>query len=426
MKKTLLCAFLALTACIPPGYGASALKPEKWNETVEHQQARISELEQKLASLSQQMADLQKSLTSEMATLKSTSHPQSACGDVPESKTAVSNEACEQERQEIADLDNRLEEIERIGGRIHHTGWYDFVVRTNNKPGDKRHFDQAHLYLNFDSQLDRVWRAFMELEIEHSPTANSGGVQGTIELDRGYIERRCGDLSKMFIGKFFVPLGLYTREHWAISTDSIMKPIHDENMYVPNSPVGFMYQGALRQAAARSGRCEYSCFLTNGSEMYATNRTRDDQLGGGADLRLNFGHDDRNRVGMTYYRQNNHAQQGRLEQNYLTFLDYYVQPRFSVRVENFTQNRDRRWNDVYVLYAGAKYQLSRQTYLHCSWNKGDDDKNGRAADQTIECLTLGWWPKPYVRTKLEFSRHRFEDPSLATYNQLAGAIGVVF
>lgn len=428
MKKTLLCALLAVGALSHPGYGATPQpkKPGKTTTQLQLQQARIVELEERIQKLTREMTAWKESVGSEVAILKAKAEESAKRGEETSLAAGQGDDRCSAEREELADLDSRLEDVERIAGKIHHTGWYDFVFRNSNKPGDHPMLDQAHLYLNFDARLDKVWRSFMELEIEHSPTASGGGSQGTIELDRGYIERACRRNAKLRIGKFFVPLGLYTREHWAISTDSILKPIHDDNGYVPNSPVGVLYQGSTRSAEGGAGNIEYTAFLSNGSEMYATNKTRDDKPGGGADLRYQFGEDHQDKIGFSFYRQNNHAQAGRLERNSMAYLDYHPVSRLLVRLENFHQERDSRYTDVHVLYAGLKYQLTKKVYANLSLNKGDDDKNGNGRDQTIECLTIGWWLKPYVRTKFEVSRHRFEDASLPEFNQLSGAIGVVF
>lgn len=245
-------------------------------------------------------------------------------------------------------------------------------------------------------------------------------------MDRAYIERKLPMNGKLRFGKFGVPLGIFTPEHWAISVETIQKPIHEDNLYVPNRAVGVMFQGQLFQESNNSGNLGYTLFLSNGSELFATNKPKDNSFGGGGDLKFNFGAQDRNKVGISYYRQNNPAQLGRRELNYMTYADYFPRPKLLFRFENFRQERDSRFSDIHVFYASVKYQLSRKTYLNYRWNKGDDEKNGNGADQTAHCLTLGWWLKPYIRTKWEFSTHRFQDPGIPDFNEWAASIGVIF
>jgi len=68
-------------------------------------------------------------------------------------------------------------------------GWLDTRAFASTKENDKNMgFDAHHLYLILDGRIDDHWRAFGEIEFEHSPKISSSSQKGTIKLERLYTE----------------------------------------------------------------------------------------------------------------------------------------------------------------------------------------------------------------------------------------------
>jgi len=313
----------------------------------------------------------------------------------------------------------------------HHTskvrigGWVDFLYRDRDIDGYKPIFDPHHFYLFFDAQLDDNWRSYTELEFEHLPDLKGTGSNGQLKMERIYIEYYQADGMNMRVGKFNTPLGIWTPEHWAINVPSVQKPIHENNKYVPNKQVGLeVFGNWASPTSVLSPEVNYSVWSSTGNDLFGTNKPTDNKFAYGTDINATFA--ETVKVGLTGYTQSNPGKSGRKEETLFPYAEIYLPHGVTITGEYLNQSRDTGFSDVETWYAAAKWQFLPSTYLYYRLDKGDDEKDGGGLGRESNVITVGYWPKPYVRTKVEFSSHDFDDTAKTDFDQYDVWIGVVF
>jgi hypothetical protein len=335
----------------------------------------------------------------------------------------------ETKEEEIGRL-GRIDAIERHIGRTRIGGWVDFLYKDTDKQDSKQFFDLHHFYLYFDNELTENWRAFAELEFEHVPELEGGGGSGELKLERGYIQYTYNDHAKSRLGKFNTPLGIWTPTHWAIYVDTVTKPIHEDNKYVPVKQVGIEFFGSVFPLIGDRihGLINYAAYFSNGSEVSGTNKPEDDDLGGGVDINATF--NDRYLIGISAYTQHNPSPRlgtpGRREDSLMLYGEAELPYNILLRSEYFIQDRTKGDPDIDVIYAKIKWGFIDNWYVNYRWNQGDDDKNGNGREQTMNVFTLSYWPLPEVRIRSEFSIHDFKDPGKEDFNEWIAWIGYIF
>jgi hypothetical protein len=333
--------------------------------------------------------------------------------------------------ESLSAVSEQVEEIRGVLGRTRIGGWVDFVYKDTDQKDFKQFFDLHHFYLYFDNKLNEYWQAFGEVEYEHIPNLRKNGGSGRLKIERGYIQFSPRDYMKFRFGKFNTPLGIWTPEHWAIYVDTITKPIHEENVYVPSKSVGLEFLGSIliRLGGDMSTFFNYKAYLSNGPEIFGTNEPVDNQLGGGIDLSLDI--NDKYRLGVSGYFQHNPSPSlagtaGRREGSGMAYFDLGFPHGILIRGELFYQGRGDGDPSVTAYYGKVKWSFNDKWYINYRWNRGDDEKEGNGKRETVNTVTLSYWPILEVRMKAELSNHSFESPIVEGYNAWMFWLGYIF
>ncbi|MCP5057760.1 MAG: hypothetical protein GY937_13705 [bacterium] len=345
---------------------------------------------------------------------------------IEELRIAVADLSSRGVEPEATSLDRRTNRLERLVGNTRVGGWLDFRYGDSTKRNSDPEFDIHHLYLYFDSRIDEHWSSFAELEFEHSPIFDDGDGQGEIKLERLYIQYRHDERLALQLGKFNTPFGYWTPIHWAILQDTIQKPIHEDNAYVPRKQVGMRLFGDAYEGrvAGLPARLEGNIWLSSGTEIYGTNKPQDGNLGIGADVRIRL--DERWLLGFSTYRQKNPHFDDRQEQNFMFYADTEIGRGFTLRGELFHQDRSRGFESRTAGYAKLRWDFAERLYANLRLGIGDDDKRGDGDLHEEAVLTFGYSPIPNVRMKLEWAYNRFDASSVEDFHSWGLYTGLFF
>jgi len=321
---------------------------------------------------------------------------------------------------EAPDTAARVSHLEEFVGRSKLGGWLDFSYQNTDRHDSRQFFDPQHFYLFWDNRLNEQWQAFGELEIEHSVQHTGTSGSGEFVLDRLYIQFNQSDRARFRVGKFNTRSGLWTPVHWAINVDTIQKPIHEDNAYVPAKQVGAEFFGIVfPRLFGVDSEIRYATWLSNGPESSGTDSPTDNRLGGGADVNILFA--DMLTLGSSLYTQT----EAKIKENTrLFYMNLDLPCGFTVRGETLHQHRGSH-AAVHVWYAKVKWQFLENMYLNLRMNFGDDVRRGAGHKQTQWTATLAYWPLPHVRMKFEYVKHDFSARSIENYNQWQGWLGFV-
>lgn len=318
------------------------------------------------------------------------------------------------------------------------SGWLDVVYKNNTKEGSHPFVDVHHIYLIADAQLNDVWRAFVEMEYEHAPKLEgpkfdaeaqkvSGGA-GEMKLERGYVEGNFMRELAVRAGKFNTPMGLRVPSHWIILAPILAKPIHEDNKYVPVKSVGLNAFGWLPLGSQELG---YNVFVSNGTEIFGTNKPKDDLTGFGGDLNLRF--QEQFLIGGSYYQQKNLSHSNRLERSALGYVEMdWAAANLLLRSEVFWQWRGASpegRSSVSSAYALFRYRLHAFEPLSFAYryDRGKDEKRGAGRLHQVHSFNLSLQPEPFIKLSAEVDVHRFRDSASSPhYNEFTLWAGVAF
>ncbi len=339
---------------------------------------------------------------------------------------ASSSSAAEGDLEQLDDVEDRLSRLETLAGNVEVGGWLDFVFKDSEKTGQAPYFDPHHFYLYFDARVSDSWSGFAEIEYEHAPRFEEGEGSGEIKAERLYIQYRHNRKIQLRFGKFNTRSGYWTPEHWTILVDTIQKPIHEDNAYVPAKQVGVEASGQLFSGTAFGlpVAVDAAFWGSNGSEIFATNEPRDDDFGFGSDLRVTFF--DNYLLGASFYQQKNPDQTGRTERSVVAYTDLRLPCDLTLRGEFLHQNRNHAFSDVSVGYAKLRWDFFERAYLNYRFGIGDDDKRGTGDTHVEHVATLGYSPHPNVRLRAEYARNEFDATGVEDFNVWAAYLGLIF
>ncbi len=303
-------------------------------------------------------------------------------------------------------------------------GWLDTEFKGDNKEDTKSYFDVDHLYLMTEVNLDEGFSGFAEIEFEHAP--NTDNEKGQISLDRLYSQKVFSDYFGLRFGKFSTPFGYWTPTHWAILTETVSKPLHELNKYIPSKSVGFEAFGNI---FLQKHEFEWKLFFSNGSEIEGTDEMDDKSFGGGADLR--FVHANGNSfVGSSIYHQHNPQKDGRTERSFVGYGGITLGD-FDMRSEFIYQDRSNgvsgvEYNNIATFYVTGKYQVSPDIAIGTRYDDGDDERNFESKIHTMTSLFLNWTPISEIIGKVEYDFHSSDNVNYEDYNSWALYLGLIF
>ncbi len=327
---------------------------------------------------------------------------------------------------DLFELAERTSRLDQIVGDTRLGGWLDFVYGDSNRGGQDPWFDVNHFYLYFDMRIDEHWQALAELEFEHAPHFEGAEGRGRLQLDRAYIQYNHSQRLHSRLGKFRTPWGYWSPIHWAILVDTIQEPIHEDNQYVPNKQVGVQLFGDLFDGflGGTSVSVEYSSWVSNGSEWFATNKPRDGKFGYGVDLRGTFA--ERLLLGISSYLQHNPDQSDRRELSFMAYADLQLPCQLVFRSEFMHQSRDEGFSNVWAGYAKLRWDFREDAYLNYRFDIGDDDKLAAGNRRIQNVVTLGYSPIANVRFKAEWARNTFRKGVAEDYDFWGLFVGIFF
>ncbi len=321
-------------------------------------------------------------------------------------------------------------QVSRLMEKTRFGGWLDLLYLDSDRTDARKHFDLHHLYVYFDTSISERWRLFGEVEFGHAPHLEEGDNKGELKLERGYAEYYYSDWLKARFGKFNTPFGIWTPTHWAIYVDTVARPIHEDNKYVPVKSVGVEILGnpAVKFSTDHFVEINYSLFVSNGGEYEGTDDPEDDDLGGGMDL--NFRFDETYLLGFSLYTRKNASPSfgtpGRRETSFMAYGEAELPFNLLVRGEMMIQDRSEGDRTVDAWYGKVKWKFREDAYLNYRYGSGDDEKRADGGRQRVHTFTVGYWPLPEIRLKAEISLHDFKDPSLEDYTEWVAWLGCVF
>jgi len=429
---------------------AEAMNEQK--EKMSNQGEKLTQQNKKLVAQNKKIASQSKILSKQSKQIKSLRYRDiklfskaKKAGD-KRSNEALSNEALfNVGMAEDGVYDAIFEAVDEHETNLHASklkvgGWVNVQYVNTNQTSHKQYFNPDALYLFFDAKLDDNWRGYSELEFEGSPlTETQTASKGAIALERAYIEYTHNDLIKARFGKFDTPLGIWTPEHWTINVPSITVPIHEANLYIEPKSVGMELTGNYYSQSKNKWAPDfnYHTWVSNGADIFATDSPTDGKLGYGGQLTATFNsHYD---IGLSIYSQNavtpstttssGSAPSTVKEFVFMPYTKIELPHRVTLTGEYMRIDRDNGFKDIDTWYASAQWWFDEKSYLYYRRDFGDDGATAvNITDGTtlaVDTFTLGYWPKPYVRAKLEWSTHNYNDAT-QDFDQWAASIGVTF
>ena len=252
-------------------------------------------------------------------------------------------------------------------------------------------------------------------------------------MERAYIEYNHTKELNARAGKFFQPLGMWAPKHWAVSTDSVSTPSFIENEYFKEAVIGAEGFGSWAPESEDSvlSDLSYALYITNGIQDAGTETAATGSLGYGANLETTFsdkytfgisgsGYKDPDRVSGT------NDVPGVI--NILPYAKLELPNNITLSGEYIYQDWDEGLEDRHSWYAAAKWQFHPKAYAYYRYDDGNSPVTGTndADEEQASTFTLGYWPIPNVRTKLEFSTHDFDNAASEDYERGTAWVGFVF
>ena len=303
-------------------------------------------------------------------------------------------------------------------------GWFDTEFRGNDTSGNRPYFDIHHLYLISEITLEENFSGLIEIEVEHSPKTSTN--KGDVILERLYIKKKLSSQVSIRVGKFNTPFGYWAPTHWSILVETISRPIHESNHYIPAKSVGIETIGIL---FTKNNEIEWKLFFSNGSESEGTNKPEDQSFGGGGDLRFTFS-EGNSFIGVSYYNQKNPQFEGRTENSVVGYAGTKF-GKFDFKGEYISQTRsignsNTIYDDIETYYISGKYNVNLDFAFGSRYDFGDDEKLNINEKHHMTSLFLNWTPIPEIIGKLEYDLHRFDMPIHRDFNEWAIYLGLIF
>ena len=160
-------------------------------------------------------------------------------------------------------------------------GWADFSMKMDSSRGGQLHFDQTHLSLITDADVNKAWSVFANVEFEHLPEINEQESRGTIELERAYIQYE-NPRARLRMGRMVMPFGIRIPTHWVMLTPMLTPPPVEAMGHVQTHYMGV--EGRLRLEPGKS-KLDFTGMVHNGPETTGTDTVVDGLSGFGADVK---------------------------------------------------------------------------------------------------------------------------------------------
>ncbi len=295
-------------------------------------------------------------------------------------------------------------------------GWADVMYLDNSNPNGDDYFNAPHLYLYFDTKLNRSFRTMVEFSYLNTPDRAGDGA--LTQLQRAYLEYRKGIPVKFRLGRFYTPAGLWKEKHGMIMVDSSHKPIIEEMGWVPTLSTGLQFLGTRV-----TGKWEW-----NYSMFGTVEEGIEEDRGSGYGADLNWTYNERFRFGLfgsDYYNNMDGADaDSGQRQAVMGYAEIFLIPhKLLFRAEYLNVDRGVLESaDGY--YSKLKWQFHPKLFLNHRFDNADD--LNALTRHRIQTLTFGYRPMPRLRTRLEFAVHNLDRQENARYNEWSAWVGFLF
>ena len=307
-------------------------------------------------------------------------------------------------------------------------GWADFVYEDNDIDGNDQVTSPDSFFLTFSSQLDEKWSFLGELGFEGGPFGAEEENKGEFRIERLYLQYEHSELLNARIGKFSTPVGLWVPEHWAFNVPSVNTPffIDEEASLVPLYNIGVEGYGkySFSSEGAWVPDIEYHAWVSGGDALDGSIKPGDDELAHGINVNATF--NEMALIGLGVNRRSNPDQLGRRELSLVPHFELYLPQDITLAGEYVAQDRSEGFDDVEAWYASAKWDFQDNMYAYYRRDQGENGGQGLGQNEDSNTFTLGYSPKPFIRTKIEYSMHEFEATSVEDFNKFSAWIGVAF
>ena len=301
-------------------------------------------------------------------------------------------------------------------------GWLDLIYLDPGPPGDS--LQMQHAYLFFDTQISPKWRAM--LEFSHVDAQPRRGVPyQKDQVERAYFEYRHGIPLKFRFGKFNTPAGLWKQIQWSIMVDTNRKPLIEEMRFIPGQVTGAAVLGKANQ-----GRVEmnYEIFAARGDGMRQADQGRDTSLNFGGDFSLTFS--EWVQVGIFVNNYPNPGTGGDLvvgeRTAWLSYKEVQLVPGRLLWRSEFLHLKRENVADLEGFYSKLKWQWSRSLFFNYRFDRADVLEGFTTTKHDVNTATVGYWPKKWLRFRLEFENHHLRGRPGQGYNEWSLWTGVLF
>ena len=318
------------------------------------------------------------------------------------------------------------------------SGYTTFAYTTSNQNGadGRQLFSLPETRLVFQGRANEKFGAVIEFEYQNAFEASGGGgadIEGGFSMERAYLEYNHNKQVNARAGKFFQPMGIWAPKHWAVSTDSVSTPSFIENNFFKASVIGAQGFGSWAPDAEGSVLTDvsYSAYVTNGIQDGGTETAQTGSLGYGGNLATTFA--DKYMIGLS---ASGYKDPGRVAGandvpgvvNIMPYAKFELPNNITLSAEYIYQDWDESLEDRHSWYGAAKWQFHPKAYAYYRYDDGSAPVTGAgdADEEQANTFTLGYWPIPNVRTKLEFSTHDFDNAASEGYERGTAWVGFVF
>ncbi|QTD50997.1 hypothetical protein [Sulfidibacter corallicola] len=298
--------------------------------------------------------------------------------------------------------------------------WADMLYMDSDADDEQEFFDVAHLYVFGKYTFGKRWSSFAEVAFEQEPNLQ-GEADDELSLERLYLQYDWREWVNLRLGKFDTRAGIIKPIHWAITLDSIRRPIMEDNSYVPAKSVGLEVFGK-RYFGERE--FNYSFALSHSENEVTDDHPIDRAKSVGLDLQ--WQRFDRYRYGFSYILYRDPKDKDRSVEAWLPYAEVWFWDRallFRVEVLNLTRNKAP---DLLAWYAKAKWQISREWTLNFRHDQGEDELSAQGRERHSQSLTLAFFPSRQWRFRVELSQNHIESDPRQNFTQWLGWAGWIF
>jgi len=324
--------------------------------------------------------------------------------------------------------------------KLHTYGFFDFEASVNNKDaaGKIWTFDQHHLNILANYRLDNRFRVATEIEWEHGPVHGEGDFIGNIYLAKAFLEYKYSDALLVRIGKFLSPFGIYNERHDA--TPTFLFTVLPKSVY-GTSEIGKGRSFAayatgiqlLGNLFANDWEARYQVYLSNGRGPNDSEKDNNSNKGVGWRFVVSPPIGDLH-IGTSFYTDLN----GDADNARQTTLGFDVQYDLSAahveaeiiypKLENVDTSGNPTGDFTYPngYYILGAYTLFNRLTPFVRYDFFDPDIDVINNGEKIIVIGLNYAVSPRIYLKAAVHFHRFQDPSIESYEMFISSVAVAF